>query len=152
MNIKRCCFAGHSIIYDDTLVEKIIKKAEYLITEYNVKEFWVGYYGNFDSYSANAVRELKKKYKDIKLICVVAYLSTLEGERGQLMITKFDNIIVSNIPEKTPMPYRILKTNEFMVNNSNFLICYIKNEWGGAYKTYEYAKRKNIEIFNLYKK
>ena len=62
MNIKRCCFAGHSKIYDDTLVKKIIKMAEYLITEYNVKEFWVGYYGNFDSYSANAVRELKKKY------------------------------------------------------------------------------------------
>ena len=62
MNIKRCCFAGHSKIYDDSLTEKIIEMAEYLITEYNVKEFWVEYYGNFDSYSSNAVRELKKKF------------------------------------------------------------------------------------------
>ena len=62
MNIKRCCFAGHSKINDDSLTEKIIKMAEYLINKYNVKGFWMGYYGNFDSYSSNAVRELKKKY------------------------------------------------------------------------------------------
>ncbi len=148
MNIKRCCFAGHSKLYDSSLTEKIFKKAEYLINECNVKEFWVGYYGNFDSYAAGAIRKLKEKYKDIKLVCVSAYLSTLDGERGQRILHSFDEVIMADIPEKTPKPLRILKTNEYMVNSSDYIICYIKNEWGGAYKTYEYAKRnKYIEVF-----
>jgi hypothetical protein len=39
-----------------------------------------------------------------------------------------------------------------MVNNSNFLIAYVDHEWGGAYKTLEYAeKRRKIKIINIAK-
>jgi len=36
-----------------------------------------------------------------------------------------------------------------MVNESDFLICYVKNSWGGAAKTLEYAKQKKKNIYNL---
>ena len=37
-----------------------------------------------------------------------------------------------------------------MVNNSDFIICYVQYSWGGASKTLEYVqKKKHIKIFNL---
>ncbi len=33
---------------------------------------------------------------------------------------------------------------------TDYLICYIEREWGGAYKTFDYAARQNnVKIFNL---
>lgn len=149
MKKKICCFAGHSKLYNSDITEEIYKKAEDLIINHNVTEFWIGDYGDFDHYAIKAINKLKEKY-DIKSVCVVAYYYTLEGERGQKINKRFDETIVADIPEKTPIPLRILKTNQYMVDNSDYLICYIKNEWGGAHKTYEYAKRKkHIAIFNL---
>lgn len=60
---KRCCFAGHSKVYDPSIVEKIVEKARQLIEEYGITDFWVGNYGAFDRYAASAVRKLKAKCK-----------------------------------------------------------------------------------------
>ena len=44
----------------------------------------------------------------------------------------------------------IKKANQYMVDNSQCMICYVRHSWGGAAKTLEYAKRKkDIEIFNV---
>ena len=59
---------------------------------------------------------------------------------------------VADIPENTPKRFYITKTNEYMVNNSDFLICYIQKSWGGAVTTYKYAKRKKLQIFNIAEK
>lgn len=53
------------------------------------------------------------------------------------------------IPEKTQKKLKIIKANQYMVNESDFLICYVKNSWGGAAKTLEYAKQKKKNIYNL---
>jgi len=37
-----------------------------------------------------------------------------------------------------------------MVDNSDYLICFVKRGWGGAAKTLKYTeKKKHISIFNL---
>ena len=72
---KRCCFAGHSDIWDSSLAEKIKSVAEDLIVNYNVREFWVGNYGNFDGSAASVIRELQKTYSDVKLDLVIPYLT-----------------------------------------------------------------------------
>ena len=41
------------------------------------------------------------------------------------------------------------KGNEYVVDNCNFLICYIERHYGGAYRTFTYARRKKKEIFNI---
>lgn len=54
------------------------------------------------------------------------------------------------MPINTPPKYKIIKSNQFMVNKCTYLICYVKYTWGGAYKTLEYAKRKkHIFIHNI---
>ena len=67
------------------------------------------------------------------------------------MYDKYDNILIADIIETTPRKFYILKTNEYIVDNSDFLICYIEKTWGGAVYTYRYAKRKGLKIFNLAK-
>ena len=149
MNI--CCFAGHSEIYNSNLVfDMIMYKAEELITQKNINEFWVGNYGAFDYISANAVRKLKKKYLDILLVLIIPYLTKEINEYREQYYKNYDEMVIAEIPEKTPKKYRILKTNEYMVDNSNYLICFINHSWGGTAKTLEYAERKkHITIFNL---
>ena len=70
---ERCCFCGHGDIHDINLNAKIKNIVEYLINNYNIKEFWVGNYGAFDRTAANIVREFKSVYQNIKLYLVLPY-------------------------------------------------------------------------------
>lgn len=36
-----------------------------------------------------------------------------------------------------------------MVNRSNFIVCYIQHNSGGAYKAVRYAKNNGVDIYNL---
>lgn len=143
---KICCFAGHrDIINSEKVYKELINLIEEMITTKNVLEFWVGNYGTFDLLSARAVRELKIKYPDIQLNLVIPYITNSVNLRKD----EFDNIIMADIKEKTPKNLKILKCNEYMINNSQYLICYVAHTWGGAYKTLLYAKNKNKNIYNL---
>ncbi len=62
---------------------------------------------------------------------------------------KFDNILVADIPENKPKRFHIKECNEYMVRNSDFLICCIDHTWGGAYGTYTFARQKKKTIFNV---
>ncbi len=150
MNKKRCCFAGHSDVYNDEIRKRIKETAEILIRDFDVKEFWVGNYGGFDGYATSAVQELKQLYNDIELILIIPYLTKDLIEYKSIYDKKYDDICVAEIPETTPKRYHIIKANEYMVKSSDFLICYVNHSWGGAARTFEYAKRKkNIKIFNM---
>lgn len=148
----RCCFAGHSNISDSEITDKLQKVAEELVLQYNVNEFWVGNYGEFDGCSAKAVRELKKIYHHIELNLVIPYLTKDINEYKELYYEKYDNILVADIPLITPKRLKIIKANEYMVNNSDFLICYIDHTWGGAFKTFDYARKRKLKIFNVAKR
>ena len=144
----RCTFAGHSEIHNTNLVEAIKTAAKELIIEYGVNEFWVGHYGNFDHYAAKAIRELKQEY-DIELVLVIPYLTKEFEEYEEEYYRNFDAVLMADIPEKTPKKLKIIKANQYMVNESDFLICYVRNSWGGAAKTLEFAKQKKKNIYNL---
>lgn len=147
---KICCFAGHSELYDtEKIYMRLVSKLDELIEKENVNEFWVGNYGTFDKLSAKAVRELKRKHKQIQLNLVIPYLTSEINELKELYYNNYDNIIVADIPEKTPKKVQIIKCNQYMVTKSQFLICYVKHLWGGAAKTLEYANGKNINIINI---
>lgn len=140
---KICCFAGHRDIYNtEELSKRLTVLIEKLIIEENVTEFWVGHYGRFDAISSEAVKSIKNKYPDIELNLVIPYLTKVINEYREEYYAKYDNILIADIPEKTPKNLQILKCNEYMVKKSDFIICYIMYSWGGAAKTVEYAKKK----------
>ncbi len=151
-DIKRCCFAGHNDMLDEGAKQKIKIASENLIVNHNVKEFWVGNYGTFDRCVSSAIRELKKIYSDIKLYLVIPYLTKSINDYKDFYYEKYDGILMADIPQSTPKKFHITKANEYIVNNSDFLICHIERSWGGAFTTYKFAKSKKLEIFNVAQK
>ncbi len=145
----RCCFAGHRDMYDNKAKDRVKSIAEELITRHNVDEFWIGNYGSFDSCCVSAIRELKKVYPHIEIDLVIPYLTKEINEYKELYYKKYDHILVADIGFNTPKTLHIIKANEYMVKNCQFLICYINHTWGGAAKTYSYAKRKRLQIYNV---
>ena len=147
---KICCFAGHSKLYNaDEIYSRLISSIENLIVNEGVTEFWVGNYGAFDRLSAKAVRELKAKYPGIRLVLIIPYVTSLINENRESYYKDYDEILVADIPESTPHRLRIIKSNQYMVKSSQFLICYAEYSWGGAAKTLEYAKKRKISIINI---
>ncbi len=147
--IKRCCFAGHRDIYDrEKVYEKVKSEIERLIREKNVTEFWVGNYGSFDGLCRDAVKELKETY-NVTLCLVIPYITDKIKKNKEDYYKNYDHILMADIPLKTPYKFRILKCNQYMVENCDFLISYVMYGWGGASKTLEYAKKRNIKIISI---
>lgn len=147
---KRCCFAGHSDYhYTDELYHQLILLIEKLITQENVLEFLIGNYGAFDRLCAQAVRSLKNRYPDIQSNLVIPYLTADITNNQEWYADRFDRILLADLPENTPKKLQILKCNEYLVNRSDVIICYTVYSWGGAAKTVEYAKKKQLPIWNL---
>ena len=150
MNTKICCFAGHRKITDDIEIikEKLKKEIISLIENHNVTTFYNGGKGDFDWLCAHTVDDLKKDYPFISSQLVLAYIPK-EKNKYAYTLKIFDSMIYPKM-EKTPPRFAIIKRNQWMINDSNFLIAYVKNHFGGAYKTLQYAeRRKNIKIINL---
>lgn len=148
--IKRCCFCGHSdIFYNEEIRNRIRVKAKDLILNHNVTEFWVGNYGSFDRCCSSVIRELQKTYKGIKLELVIPYITKEIDEYRELYYKDYDDILMADIPLNTPKRFYIIKGNEYVVDNCDYVICYVERHYGGAYRTFTYAKRKKKEIFNL---
>lgn len=152
MEDKLCCFAGHSHIDDDSSILglQVYEKCEDLIKYNGVKTFWVGNYGSFDTLAAATVKKLKTKYTNIELDLVLPYVTKSINQYKEMYYKDYDHLIIADMPENTPVKYRILKCNQYMVQHSDFLIAYVRYSFGGAAKTLEYAqKKKHIKIFNL---
>ncbi|MBQ6795361.1 MAG: hypothetical protein IJO83_04370 [Clostridia bacterium] len=145
---KRCCFAGHSKIYETNVSELLYRQIEFLICEKNVTEFWLGNYGDFDRLCISVLSQLRKFYK-IKCFLIIPYLTKDIIENKNAYAKKYDGIYMADMPPNTPPRLKILKTNHYMVDNSDYLICFINTPWGGAAKTLEYAKNHNIDIISL---
>ena len=121
-----------------------------LIENENVVEFWVGNYGDFDKLAAKVIRDLKEKYCHIKLNLVIPYITAEINLYKEFFYKNYDNILIADIPPKSPKKTQILKCNQYMIDNSFCLIAFVKNTFGGASKTLEYAKKqKNIKIINI---
>lgn len=136
--MKKCCFAGHKDISDENVRQKAFSIIEYLVKNYGVNIFLVGNYGAFDRMIAGILNEIKKMYC-IKIELIIPYL-TQEIINNKLFYEKnYDRISIPPFSSSTPNKYKIIKTTEYMIDNSDFLICYVSKEWGGAAKTLEYA-------------
>ena len=136
--LKKCCFAGHKDISDENVRQKAFSIIEYLVKNYGVNIFLVGNYGAFDRMIAGILNEIKKMYC-IKIELIIPYLTQEIIINKAFYERNYDTVCVPTFAPSTPNKYKIGKTNEYMINHSDYLICYVCHEWGGAAKTLEYA-------------
>lgn len=147
---KICCFAGHNEVSDTSNVyEKIRHIVEHLIIEEGVEEFLVGDYGDFNEISKKAILEAKVGFPEIKLNCVIPYNASNLNEYHYLHGESYNKIFTVEVPKNAPLKFSFIKCNEYMIDNSEYMICYVWKEWGGGAKALKYAKEKNIKIYNI---
>ena len=141
-------FCGHSnYSFDDTVKEKLRGLLLQNIRKNPACKFYLGGYGDFDSLCLNILKEIKADFPAIELLLITPYLN---DNYSKLETAKlyYDGIIYPPL-ENVPRQFCISKRNEWMVNEADFLIAFVKYSWGGAAKTLEYAKRKKVGFFNL---
>ena len=144
-------FVGHAFIPSAELLKNRVK--EILRASVNEGEkvtFYIGGYGDFDRISASCCKDLKREHLDVEIVLVLPYLSfSKEGKLGSLIESgAYDATLFPPI-ENVPKQFAISRRNEWMIENSDLIIAFVKNDYGGAYKSLRFAKRKNKKIINL---
>ena len=144
-----CTFCGHGHIYGsyEAVQRECYTTVENLIKTGDVDCFLIGDYGDFDSIAASVCLSLKKQYHHITVSLVLPYYRPHLDDFTKERYNRFDYVITPEL-EKAPYKYRILKANEYMVDQSDTVIAYVKYG-GGAEKTLKYAKKQNRTIINL---
>ena len=116
-----CTFFGHRDTPQE--IELYLKPILIdLIENKNINTFYVGNQGNFDKIVRKTLHQLKTDYPYINYTIVLAYLSP--------KIEDFTNTIFPEGLEQVPPKYAISKRNYWMIQNSDYVICYVKHKIG----------------------
>ena len=90
---------------------------------------------------------LKYETKNNSLNLILPYQS-----KNECFFQEFYDEIYYPLDRKIHYKLAISKRNEWMIDNSDLLVCYIeKDKQGGALKSLKYAQSKEMEIINLAK-
>lgn len=140
MNVTFC---GHSQLEEPEKIKVWLKKIIEDLIKQGAKTFYLGGYGQFDVMAASVLYKMKKQHCNIEIILVLAY----PDKKYDASI--YDSSIYPPL-ENIPRRYAILKRNEYMIDISDIVISYVKYNYGGAYTTLKYARRKNKQIIYYY--
>lgn len=114
------------------------------------KTFLCGMALGFDMICAEMILDLKKQYKDIKLIgalpCRTQDIkwSIKNKERYRNILTQLDDIRC--VYEEYIGVECMLERNRYMVNNSSLMIALFNGLSGGTKSAINYAKKQGLEI------
>ena len=135
-----CTFFGHRECPGlDSQV--LLQAIEDLICK-GVDTFYVGNQGQFDSAVYSCLRQLRMEHPHIRICVVLAYLPAEKNE--------YDDMADTMYPEIEGHPkFAIERRNRWMIDHSDFLLCYINHTWGGAYKFAKLAKQRGKTVINL---
>ena len=144
-------FAGHSFVsFGNTVKEMVKTQIRNNVTSIEPIFCYLGGYGDFDNICACACRELKYEFPSIEVIYITPYLNLSEQEKIKQMQSRglYDSSIYPPI-ENTPPKFAISKRNEWMMAVADLVIVYVNHNYGGAYKSFQAAKRSKKKIINI---
>lgn len=148
-----CVFAGHREVYQagiDTDVEEAISR---LLKTDNEFVFFTGGMGKFDDMCSSAVRSAKRRYPklNIALVLVLPYMSNRLNTDKEFYKYLYDEIIIPDEMDNVHYKAAIKKRNRWMVDQSDLVIAYVYRDFGGAFETVKYARKKEKCVINLAK-
>ena len=144
-------FVGHSCLNNSPRLTEYIEKAIVSSVKDNGSVmFYCGGYGDFDNLCARVCRKLQYRYKNCEIALITPYITESHQKKLQALQSahKYDTIIYPPL-EKVPPRFAISKRNEWMIEQADVVIAYVRNSYGGARQTLKYAKRKKKVIINL---
>ena len=138
--MSACTFFGHRDCFELDR-EKLCQAIEELIHQ-GVDTFYVGNQGQFDGAVHSCLKQLRLIYPHIRFSVVLAYLPTEKREFEDLSDTVYPEI------EGSPK-FAIDRRNRWMLQQAEYVICYVCHITGGAYKFARLAKRQGKKVINL---
>lgn len=144
-----CFFIGHRDT-ESGLMPQIEAAVHRHITECGVTEFVVGQYGAFDRMAARTVINAKRHYPNITLSILLPYHPS---ERSVNAPDGYNDTFYPPGMENVPRKLAIIRANKYMVDNSDFLIAYVRHPASNAQNLLEYAQARErkgpMKIENL---
>ncbi len=152
---KVVCFSGHrNLPQDCTELQANLEKAIIELIERGVVFFGNGAALGFDQMAAETVLKLKENYPHIRLVMVLPCPPNQQSlkwndnqkKRYYEILNQADKVrILSQQYTSSCM----LDRNRHMVDNSAYLICYLREQHGGTFYTVNYAEQQGIKILRL---
>ena len=138
-----CTFFGHRKCPDSIKI-KLREILIDLISNHDVDMFYVGHQGRFDAIVRSVLQESKKEYPQINYSVVLAYMPEKQTEHND----NSDTMLPEGIESVHPR-YAISWRNNWMIQQSNYVVTYITHSWGGAAQYAEKATRSGKVVINL---
>lgn len=104
----------------------------------------MGNNGNFDRMVLSGLKSLPQDFSTISYAVILAYLPTDKSAEFDGSPTVYPERI-----ECVPKKYAISYRNDWIVRQSDMVICYIAHNYGGAAKFVEKARKKGKTVYNL---
>lgn len=145
-------FIGHSCLYKhDFLIPKISSTIIENLSYNDPIVFYCGGYGDFDNicnYTCHLIKNTKKI--SCEIVFITPYITMAQQEKIKHLINSqiYDSVIYPPL-EHIPAKFAIIKRNEWMIEQADLVIAYVKNNFGGAYTALKYAEKKKKRIINL---
>ncbi|MBE6563184.1 MAG: DUF1273 domain-containing protein [Ruminococcaceae bacterium] len=139
-----CTFFGHrncTVSLSNEISNAIVR----LITEHSVSNFLVGNNGNFDIIVADQLLKLKKEFPHIECAIVLAYMP---GHDTNKKNHPLPTLYPENL-ETVPPRFAIIKRNEWMVRQSEYVVTYVRHSSGGASRFSELSKKLGKTVIEL---
>jgi len=143
MEIRAACFFGHRDVTHD-IRAKLQFIIEQLITEEQINSFYVGHQGQFDSMVYSVLKELKAKYPQIRYTVVLAYMPDEHTKE-----VYGENTLYPDGLETVPRRFAISKRNDWMIQHSDYAVCYVHKITGGSAKFREKAEKKGLKVIDV---
>lgn len=146
--MKVCTFFGHRNTPME-VEEKLKMRIEQIITEGKADTFLIGNNGNFDALAEKVLKELSKRFSDIKYSVVLAYIPR---EKKFWDTTDYSKTVYPKCLEGVPPKYAISKRNEWMLKEADIVITYVTHHFGGSGRFKELAEKKGKTVINIAEK
>lgn len=156
--MKTCCFTGHrpqklgygeNSIQCDELKSKLEELIIELIEKEDVTHFISGVALGVDTYAANIVLNLKTQYPDITLECAIPCENQAAKWNERDRDVYYD--LISKCDKETLLQQKyssdcMQKRNEYMVDNSDYVIAVWNGKPSGTGNTVKCAKKSNKTV------
>ena len=152
MNIYTVSLFGHRSLLNPLSVEEHLEHEVYkILKNHSYVKFLIGRTGEFDLMAALTIRRVMKTYSRINcsLILVLPYQNSNVENHKDSFLNLYDEIEIC--PQSADVYYKsaFQARNQYMVDCSDLVLCCIEHQSGGAYRTVQYAQKKECQIINL---
>ena len=149
MNILTVSLFGHREIDDlRHLNNQLTQLIKTLIQTKSYVAFLIGRNGEFDEFAASVIKQTQKEIgKENSGITLVLPYTVANMGYFELY---YDHIIIPESVCGAHPKSAITIKNRWMIEQSDLVIIYVKQDKGGAYTAMKYAEKMNKKIINLY--